>query len=116
MLFGIAVCLTAVFLLGLDGRFVSPAAYPAICQARAWLLSTGFTLSFGAMFSKVWRVHRLTTKAKSDPKVRMVSCLEPRFDCSDSWPLEKGGTVEALLNGVRFARGGLHSDAGVAVV
>ncbi|XP_064213785.1 gamma-aminobutyric acid type B receptor subunit 1 isoform X3 [Tribolium castaneum] len=70
MLFGIVVCLTAVFLLGLDGRFVSPGAYPAICQTRAWLLSTGFTLSFGAMFSKVWRVHRLTTKAKSDPKVR----------------------------------------------
>lgn len=73
MLFGIIVCLTAVFLLGLDGRFVSPSSYPAICQTRAWLLTTGFTLSFGAMFSKVWRVHRLTTKAKSDPKVRMVS-------------------------------------------
>uniref|UniRef100_A0A6P7FRC1 Gamma-aminobutyric acid type B receptor subunit 1 n=1 Tax=Diabrotica virgifera virgifera TaxID=50390 RepID=A0A6P7FRC1_DIAVI len=71
MLFGIIVCLAAVFLLGLDGRFVSPDSYPLICQTRAWLLSTGFTLSFGAMFSKVWRVHRLTTKAKSDPKVRM---------------------------------------------
>ncbi|KAJ8971646.1 hypothetical protein NQ317_001395 [Molorchus minor] len=71
MLFGIIVCLTAVFLLGLDGRFVNPSAYPAVCQARAWLLTIGFTLSFGAMFSKVWRVHRLTTKAKSDPKVRM---------------------------------------------
>ncbi|XP_063907053.1 gamma-aminobutyric acid type B receptor subunit 1 isoform X2 [Zophobas morio] len=71
MLFGIVVCLTAVFLLGLDGRFVSPGAYPAICQTRAWLLSTGFTLSFGAMFSKVWRVHRLTTKAKSDPKKKV---------------------------------------------
>lgn len=75
MLFGITVCLAAVFLLGLDGRFVSPEVYPAICQSRAWLLSTGFTLSFGAMFSKVWRVHRLTTKAKSDPKVRMVRFL-----------------------------------------
>lgn len=72
MLFGIIVCLTAVFLLGLDGRFVTPGAYPIVCQTRAWLLTTGFTLSFGAMFSKVWRVHRLTTKAKSDPKVRMV--------------------------------------------
>ncbi|KAJ8933145.1 hypothetical protein NQ314_014188, partial [Rhamnusium bicolor] len=71
MLFGIIVCLTAVFLLGLDGRFVTPDAYPTICQTRAWFLTTGFTLSFGAMFSKVWRVHRLTTKAKSDPKVRM---------------------------------------------
>jgi gamma-aminobutyric acid type B receptor len=25
---------------------------------RAWLLCLGFTLAFGAMFSKVWRVHR----------------------------------------------------------
>nr|CAI5841737.1 unnamed protein product [Callosobruchus analis] len=73
MLFGIIVCLCAVYLLGLDGRFVTPEEYPRICQARAWLLTTGFTLSFGAMFSKVWRVHRLTTKAKSDPKVRTVS-------------------------------------------
>lgn len=41
-----------------------------ICQTRAWLLSTGFTLAYGAMFSKVWRVHRFTTKQKQDPKVR----------------------------------------------
>lgn len=41
-----------------------------ICQTRAWMLSTGFTLAYGAMFSKVWRVHRFTTKQKSDPKVR----------------------------------------------
>ncbi|KAF2884262.1 hypothetical protein ILUMI_21914 [Ignelater luminosus] len=71
MLFGVIVCLTSVFLLGLDGNFVSPDVYPGVCQARAWLLTTGFTLAYGAMFSKVWRVHRLTTKAKSDPKVRM---------------------------------------------
>lgn len=75
MLFGVIVCLASVFLLGLDGRFVSPSAYPSVCQARAWLLTTGFTLSYGAMFSKVWRVHRLTTKAKSDPKVRMVGLV-----------------------------------------
>ena len=73
MLVGVIVCLASVFLLGLDGRFVSSETYPNICQARAWLLTIGFTLSYGAMFSKVWRVHRLTTKAKSDPKVRMVS-------------------------------------------
>lgn len=42
---------------------------PKICQARAWILSLGFTLAFGAMFSKVWRVHRFTTKAKADSKV-----------------------------------------------
>lgn len=72
MLCGVIVCLISVCLLGLDGNFVTPEVYPTICQARSWLLSIGFTLAYGAMFSKVWRVHRLTTKAKSDPKVRMV--------------------------------------------
>lgn len=72
MLSGVIVCLTSVFLLGLDGNFITPEAYPAICQTRTWLLTLGFTLSYGAMFSKVWRVHRLTTKVKSDPKARVV--------------------------------------------
>ncbi|XP_030555657.1 uncharacterized protein LOC115758995 isoform X1 [Drosophila novamexicana] len=71
MLFGVIICLISVILLGIDGRFVSPHEYPKICQARAWLLSTGFTLAYGAMFSKVWRVHRFTTKAKTDPKKKV---------------------------------------------
>ncbi|XP_073987605.1 gamma-aminobutyric acid type B receptor subunit 1 isoform X2 [Rhodnius prolixus] len=66
MLVGVIICLSSVFLLGFDGQFVSPEFYPRICQARVWLLSIGFTLGYGAMFSKVWRVHRLTTKAKAD--------------------------------------------------
>lgn len=40
-----------------------------MCQTRSWMLSMGFTLSYGAMFSKVWRVHRFATKQKQDPKV-----------------------------------------------
>lgn len=66
MLVGVIACFVSVFLLGIDGRFAAPWEYPAVCQARAWMLSTGFTLAFGAMFSKVWRVHRLTTKTKAD--------------------------------------------------
>ncbi|KAF6204850.1 hypothetical protein GE061_019013 [Apolygus lucorum] len=66
MLVGVIICLSSVILLGLDGQFVSPETYPIVCQARVWLLSIGFTLGYGAMFSKVWRVHRLTTKTKTD--------------------------------------------------
>ncbi|XP_017882479.1 gamma-aminobutyric acid type B receptor subunit 1 isoform X3 [Ceratina calcarata] len=66
MLVGVIACFVSVFLLGIDGRFVAPWEYPAVCRARAWMLATGFTLAFGAMFSKVWRVHRLTTKTKAD--------------------------------------------------
>lgn len=68
MLVGVITCLWSVFLLGLDGQFVSPGVYPLVCQARVWLLSIGFTLAYGAMFSKVWRVHRLTTHNKPDTK------------------------------------------------
>lgn len=40
------------------------------------MLSIGFTLAYGAMFSKVWRVHRFTTKAKTDPKVSFVAYIK----------------------------------------
>ncbi|XP_076755354.1 gamma-aminobutyric acid type B receptor subunit 1 isoform X2 [Xylocopa sonorina] len=72
MLIGVIACFVSVFLLGIDGRFVSLWEYPAVCQARAWMLSTGFTLAFGAMFSKVWRVHRLTTKTKADQAKKKI--------------------------------------------
>lgn len=69
MLSGCIISLCSVYLLGLDGQFIPARVYPQICQTRVWLLSIGFTLGYGAMFSKVWRVHRFTTKAKTDPKV-----------------------------------------------
>lgn len=72
MLVGIIGCFLAVLCIGIDGRFVTPWQFLIICQARAWTMTTGFTLAFGAMFSKVWRVHRLSTKAKSDQG--KVSC------------------------------------------
>uniref|UniRef100_A0A182N8X1 G-protein coupled receptors family 3 profile domain-containing protein n=1 Tax=Anopheles dirus TaxID=7168 RepID=A0A182N8X1_9DIPT len=71
MLFGVIICLVSVILLGIDGQFITADNYPKVCQARAWILSTGFTLAYGAMFSKVWRVHRFTTKTKTDPKKKV---------------------------------------------
>ena len=35
-----------------------------------WLLSVGFVLSFGAMFSKTWRVYRIATFKKPKRVVR----------------------------------------------
>ncbi|KAL8578950.1 hypothetical protein ACOMHN_001912 [Nucella lapillus] len=65
---GCMLCLSCIFLMGLDGKFVSPHVYPFVCQVRAWFLSVGFTLSFGSMFSKIWTVHQLTTARKKDRK------------------------------------------------
>uniref|UniRef100_A0A1I8GUJ6 G_PROTEIN_RECEP_F3_4 domain-containing protein n=1 Tax=Macrostomum lignano TaxID=282301 RepID=A0A1I8GUJ6_9PLAT len=36
---------------------------------RAWVLSIGFTLSFGAMFSKTWRVHCIFTNISMSKKI-----------------------------------------------
>ena len=36
---------------------VVPEAYHFLCNARPWLLSLGYTLAFGALFAKTWRIY-----------------------------------------------------------
>lgn len=69
MLCGCCICLGAAVALGVDGRWVQPQHFAGLCAARAWLLATGFSMAYGAMFTKVWRVHRHTTKPKPETKV-----------------------------------------------
>ncbi|XP_013144269.1 PREDICTED: gamma-aminobutyric acid type B receptor subunit 1 [Papilio polytes] len=71
MLCGCCVCLGAAVALGIDGRWVTPQHYTGLCAARAWLLAIGFSMAYGAMFTKVWRVHRHTTKPKTETKKRV---------------------------------------------
>ena len=40
-----------------------------LIQASTWVASFGFTMAFGALFSKTWRVHRIFVKKTQ----RMVS-------------------------------------------
>uniref|UniRef100_A0A183CNZ2 G_PROTEIN_RECEP_F3_4 domain-containing protein n=1 Tax=Globodera pallida TaxID=36090 RepID=A0A183CNZ2_GLOPA len=51
----------SVFLLSIDTRLVNERTFERICYAKAWILCTGFTLAFGSMFSKTWRVHSIFT-------------------------------------------------------
>ena len=32
--------------------------FTSACSAPKWLLHLGFSLGYGAMFTKIWRVHR----------------------------------------------------------
>jgi gamma-aminobutyric acid type B receptor len=59
----------SVILLGLDSKLTSIDAFPYICTARAWVLMAGFSLAFGSMFSKTWRVHSIFTNVKLNKKV-----------------------------------------------
>ena len=38
-------------------------------KARSWVLANGFTLAFGAMFAKTWRVHAIFTNINLNKKV-----------------------------------------------
>ncbi|CAF3027781.1 unnamed protein product [Rotaria sp. Silwood2] len=63
---GCILSYTSVLLMGIDstllGKRSSESAMNFICAARVWTLSIGFTISFGAILSKTWRVHTIFTK------------------------------------------------------
>ncbi|XP_041357870.1 gamma-aminobutyric acid type B receptor subunit 1-like [Gigantopelta aegis] len=62
---GCILVYTAVIVLGLDDHTLGWDFYPLICSTRAFLLAAGFSLSFGAMFAKTYRVHQIFTRANS---------------------------------------------------
>ena len=66
---GCILSYTSVIVLGLDSHITSIEAFPYICTARAWMVMWGFTLSFGSMFSKTWRVHSIFTNVQINKKV-----------------------------------------------
>lgn len=68
IIIGCILTYTSVILLGLDSELTSEESLPFICSVRAWILMSGFTLAFGSMFSKTWRVHTIFTDIKLNKK------------------------------------------------
>ncbi|PNF38412.1 hypothetical protein B7P43_G07251 [Cryptotermes secundus] len=63
---GCILVYTAVILLGLDhATLPTNTHFSAVCTARVYLLSAGFSLAFGSMFTKTYRVHRIFTRSHS---------------------------------------------------
>ncbi|KAI5753319.1 hypothetical protein M8J77_025832 [Diaphorina citri] len=57
---------SAVILLALDHNTLPDSLeYPTVCTARVYLLSAGFSLAFGSMFTKTYRVHRIFLRTAS---------------------------------------------------
>ncbi|XP_028837117.1 gamma-aminobutyric acid type B receptor subunit 2-like isoform X1 [Denticeps clupeoides] len=55
---------SSIFFFGLDGSFVSEEVFETLCTVRTWILTFGYTLAFGAMFAKTWRVHAIFKNVK----------------------------------------------------
>ncbi|XP_052793048.1 gamma-aminobutyric acid type B receptor subunit 2-like [Mya arenaria] len=58
LLLGCFLCYTTVFIktTGTDNT--------SVCEARTWCFCLGFTITFGSLFSKTWRVYRIFTNKK----------------------------------------------------
>lgn len=82
IIIGCILTYSSVIFLGLDSQLSSVAAFPYICTARAWLLMAGFSLAFGSMFSKTWRVHSIFTDVKLNKKVNSLSAVEREHICA----------------------------------
>ena len=60
---------TSIFFLGEYEDLITKSFFRYVCVVRVWLLTVGFTLAFGAMFSKTYRVHAILTNATLTKKV-----------------------------------------------
>ncbi|XP_048580752.1 gamma-aminobutyric acid type B receptor subunit 2-like isoform X2 [Nematostella vectensis] len=68
MIFGCVLNYVSVLLFGLDGGLLTR-GHDIACASRTWMLSLGFSLAYGSMFSKTWRVHTIFTNRKLRRKV-----------------------------------------------
>ncbi|XP_052793432.1 gamma-aminobutyric acid type B receptor subunit 2-like [Mya arenaria] len=87
LLFGCMMCYSTVFLKPTE------TTYGAVCKARVCLFCIGFTVTFGALFTKTWRVHRIFT----NKKLKMVRTIK------DYQLLAIIGILVAVITGVLIA-------------
>ncbi|XP_072045624.1 gamma-aminobutyric acid type B receptor subunit 1-like [Amphiura filiformis] len=58
LLFGGSLIYTSIVLMGLDKGSVGD-HFVTVCKITSWTLTLGFSCSFGALFAKIYRAHKL---------------------------------------------------------
>jgi len=76
---GCICCYISVILYGLDSRTINIDRISLSCNATVVFVIIGFTLAFGSMFSKTWRVYKIhqATKRLQRVQVRYLKHLFP---------------------------------------
>jgi hypothetical protein len=76
---GVFIMSSTMVPMGIDDGLVSDRGCDIACMSIPWLLSTGFTISFSALFSKLWRINRLFNATPGIRRivVRHVDVLAP---------------------------------------
>ncbi|XP_033640706.1 gamma-aminobutyric acid type B receptor subunit 1-like [Asterias rubens] len=61
MLIGGILAYVSIIFLGIDMAIAPKDTLAWMCKANTWLLTIGFSMAFGSLFSKTWRVHKIFT-------------------------------------------------------
>ena len=70
---GAVVLYVTVILFGIDENITSYSVVNGFCQLRIWLSVIGFSLLFGTLFAKAWRIYYIFRHFKSNArKVRKL--------------------------------------------
>ena len=70
---GAVVFYVAVILYGVDENVASYSTVDGLCNARIWLIAIGFSLLYGTIFAKTWRIYYIFSHTK--PNSKFVSSL-----------------------------------------
>ena len=70
---GAIVFYATVILFGVDENVASDTIVDGLCQTRIWLVSIGFSLLYGTILAKTWKIYYTFNYTKSESKtVRVV--------------------------------------------
>ena len=65
---GAVVFYVVVILFGVDENVASDSTVDGLCHARIWLVAIGFSLLYGTIFAKTWRIYYIFNHAKPNSK------------------------------------------------
>ena len=69
---GAIVFYAIVILFGVDENVTSHTIVDGLCHARIWLVSIGFSLLYGTIFAKTWRVYYIFSYTTASSKLVSV--------------------------------------------
>ena len=72
---GAVILYVTVILFGVDENIASDSTVNDLCHGRVWLSVIGFSLLYGTMFAKVWKIYYTEKNSKLDQYVCLISFL-----------------------------------------
>ncbi|XP_030639104.1 gamma-aminobutyric acid type B receptor subunit 2-like [Chanos chanos] len=64
-----------IIVFGLDGSLVSDNVFETLCSVRSWILTVGFTMTFGPLFARTWSNYVYMRKKVLPNQILTVCCV-----------------------------------------